>query len=435
MLRSKLAPVMDENSSKLLNKNVDATKKTIKEKPRLALCEVGNVVASNNKLPEKKLTKGNTLNKIVKLPVQTSKPNVIVAEKKKQPLQSIKPKLNVAKKETVLKKVVSHSTISLLKKVEHKKDIAKFINRNDKEVTDDVESYSSKVFPLSIPNIDASDMKDPFMVSEYVQDIYKYLKQKEEEARIKEDFLKSHSSTPRMRKILIDWISDVQSSFNFLPETLYLSTAIIDQYLQLNPTIGRDNLQLVGTTAMFIASKYEEIVIPLLSDFVYICDDFYTKAEILKMEKEMAKKLDFKFNIPLSIQFYRRCSKVGNATQESYSLGKYILELSLLDHKMCCIKGSLKAAAAYCLAASIITDASDPSSVWTNTLIHYTCYTYPDLKKAILQMAVLLKNAPDSKQQTARKKYSSSKCLNVSMNPKLNGPLMTKLIHEATISK
>jgi hypothetical protein len=48
--------------------------------------------------------------------------------------------------------------------------------------------------------------------------------------------------------------------------------------------INRKKLQLVGVTAMFIASKYEEIYAPEVKDFAYVTDSAYTKNEILSME-------------------------------------------------------------------------------------------------------------------------------------------------------
>lgn len=44
-----------------------------------------------------------------------------------------------------------------------------------------------------------------------------------------------------------------------------------------------------GTSALFIASKYEEIYPPDLTEFVYITDDSYTKGQILNMEKLILK--------------------------------------------------------------------------------------------------------------------------------------------------
>merc|ERR1712098_733930 len=43
-------------------------------------------------------------------------------------------------------------------------------------------------------------------------------------------------------------------------------------------------LQLVGVTAMFIASKVEEMYAPEINDFVYITDNAYTAVEIRQME-------------------------------------------------------------------------------------------------------------------------------------------------------
>jgi len=62
----------------------------------------------------------------------------------------------------------------------------------------------------------------------------------------------------RMRAILIDWLIDVHSKFELSPETLYLTINIIDRFLAVK-TVPRRDLQLVGVSAMLMASKYEEI--------------------------------------------------------------------------------------------------------------------------------------------------------------------------------
>ncbi len=66
-----------------------------------------------------------------------------------------------------------------------------------------------------------------------------------------------------MRNMLVDWLVEVHQQFNLLQETLYLTVATIDRYLQVKASIvTTKQLQLVGVTAMFIACKYEEMYPP-----------------------------------------------------------------------------------------------------------------------------------------------------------------------------
>ena len=62
----------------------------------------------------------------------------------------------------------------------------------------------------------------------------------------------------KMRAILIDWLIEVHHKFELNPETLYLTINIVDWYVAVQTTL-RKELQLVGMSAMLIASKYEEI--------------------------------------------------------------------------------------------------------------------------------------------------------------------------------
>ena len=62
----------------------------------------------------------------------------------------------------------------------------------------------------------------------------------------------------RMRAILVDWLIDVHTKFELSLETLYLTINIIDRFLAVK-TVPRRELQLVGISAMLMASKYEEI--------------------------------------------------------------------------------------------------------------------------------------------------------------------------------
>lgn len=47
-----------------------------------------------------------------------------------------------------------------------------------------------------------------------------------------------------------------QENFELNHETLYLAVKVLDHFLSTAP-VNRENLQLIGSTAMLIASKFE----------------------------------------------------------------------------------------------------------------------------------------------------------------------------------
>jgi len=79
-----------------------------------------------------------------------------------------------------------------------------------------------------------------------------------------------------MRGILMDWLVQVHLKFKLLPETLFITVNLIDRYCEKR-IVARSEYQLLGVTAMLIASKYEEIFPPEVRDFIHITDDTYKR--------------------------------------------------------------------------------------------------------------------------------------------------------------
>lgn len=76
------------------------------------------------------------------------------------------------------------------------------------------------------------------------------------------DYMDSQAEiNEKMRAILVDWLIEVHHKFELMPETLYLTINIVDRFLSIK-TVPRRELQLVGISAMLMASKYEEIWAP-----------------------------------------------------------------------------------------------------------------------------------------------------------------------------
>ena len=157
----------------------------------------------------------------------------------------------------------------------------------------------------------------------------------------------------KMRGILIDWLIEVHTRFRLLPETLFLSVNIVDRFLS-QKVVPLDKLQLVGITAMFIASKYEEVLSPHVSNFVHVADDGFTADEVLSAERYTLTTLKYDLSYPNPMNFLRRISKADNYDIQTRTLGKYLMEISLVEHKFLKYRQSHVAAASMYLSRMIL---------------------------------------------------------------------------------
>merc|ERR1719219_866169 len=306
-----------------------------------------------------------------------------------------------------------------------------------------VHGHSSEILQ-NVENIDKDDVENPQLVVEYVNEIYAYLRQLETIHDVREDYLNKSTGTtilPKMRTVLVDWLIQVHSQFNLLQETLYLTVAILDRFLQDSACkIERKQLQLVGVAAMFIASKYEEMYAPEIGDFVYITDRAYTEPQIREMEMKILSTLSFDLGRPLPLHFLRRNSKAGNVDALTHTLAKYAMELTLVDYKMAHIKPSVIAAAALALSLKVLEDRNRMeeekpkaiSEMWNSTLVHYTTYTFDMISDTVEKLAGLMLATsqadlganPPPKNMAVRKKYSDKKLSKIALFAELTGPSM-----------
>ncbi|XP_076544464.1 G2/mitotic-specific cyclin-B [Osmia lignaria lignaria] len=394
-LRNRTALTTTINQENVKNLKSSTTSIPLKTK-RAALGEIGNKV--------------NTLRGVESI----NKPSLLPKEKK-----------NVAALKQIIKPA---EKISEKAPVQIVKPVVKVIVPQENNVVPvpskkEVQSFSSDL--LEVEDIDEEDKGNPSLVSIYSNDIYAYLRDLESKFPITKGYLNGLEVTPKMRSVLIDWLVEVHQQFHLMQETLYLTVAIIDRFLQAFHSIDRKRLQLVGVTAMFIASKYEEMYSPDINDFVYITDNAYSKLEILQMEMLIVKTLDYSFGRPLPLHFLRRYSKAGKALPIHHTMAKYFLEQSLVYYEMCHYPPSLIAAAAIYLAFAIIgTDDEDEKVVWTHTLAHYSTYIKNDVLPVVRETAIIMINADKSKYQAVRKKYAQPKYMKISSRPELRSSAM-----------
>ena len=215
-------------------------------------------------------------------------------------------------------------------------------------------------------DLDAEDANDPFMVSEYVNDIFDYLHHLEILTLPRKEDLYKHRNIRQNRDILVNWLVKIHNKFGLLPETLYLAINIMDRFL-CKELVQLDKLQLVGTSCLFIASKYEEVYSPSIKHFASETDGACTEEEIKEGEKFILKTLEFSLNYPNPMNFLRRISKADDYDIRSRTLAKFLLEISLVDFRFIGILPSLCAAAAMFLARKMLGKGK-----WDGNLIHYS---------------------------------------------------------------
>ncbi|XP_055015457.1 cyclin-A2 isoform X2 [Boleophthalmus pectinirostris] len=248
-------------------------------------------------------------------------------------------------------------------------------------------------------------------VPEYAAEIHTYLREMEVKTRPKAGYMKKQPDiTNSMRSILVDWLVEVGEEYKLQNETLYLAVNYIDRFLS-SMSVLRGKLQLVGTAAMLLASKFEEIYPPEVAEFVYITDDTYTRKQVLRMEHLVLKVLSFDLAAPTVNQFLTQYILNQSVSKQVESLAMYLSELSLIDLEPCLkYLPSQTAAAAYILANHTLTKGS-----WPKSLTEMSGYSLEDLMPCVEDLHRIYLNASQHAQQSIREKYKSQKYHEVSL--------------------
>uniref|UniRef100_A0A803N5J4 B-like cyclin n=1 Tax=Chenopodium quinoa TaxID=63459 RepID=A0A803N5J4_CHEQI len=198
-----------------------------------------------------------------------------------------------------------------------------------------------------LPNID--DEGNPLEVAEYVDDIYEYY-----------------------------WIMEVHFKFDLMPETLYLTVALLDRYLSV-VTIKKNEFQLIGLASLLLASKYEDFWHPKVKDLISISAESYTRKQMLEMEKSILKKLKFRLNLPTAYVFMLRFLKASQSDKRHERLSFYLIELCLVEYETLRFRPSLLCAAAVYVARCTLYEIPG----WTSLLGKHTHHEEHQIRQGL----------------------------------------------------
>lgn len=153
-------------------------------------------------------------------------------------------------------------------------------------------------------------------------EVWEHMVKKDESYKRNPCLMERHPSLqPRMRSILLDWLSEVSEVYKLHRDTFYLSIDYIDRFLSNESDIPKQELQLIGITCLFIAAKMEEIYPPKLNDFAYVTDGACSEVDIVEKEILIHKSLEWKLTpltangwLSVYVQLYSILSDKENAS-------------------------------------------------------------------------------------------------------------------------
>ena len=253
--------------------------------------------------------------------------------------------------------------------------------------------------PENIEDYDKTQLKEISSEAHYAHDVFLYYKHKELKYLVPNYIHQQVHITKNMRSVLVDWMVEVQESFELNHETLYLAVKLVDHYLA-KKVVQKDKFQLLGATCLLMAAKYDERIPPSIEDFLYICDDAYVRRDIILMEIEVFKKLNFFLGFPLSYRFLRRYARCSKLSMETLTLSRFVLETSLMEYDFIHERDSKMAAGALLLALKM------RGQEWTPELAYYSGYQESELTSLMYRLNEMISCPIKSSTKTIRNKYS-----------------------------
>jgi len=254
---------------------------------------------------------------------------------------------------------------------------------------------------------------DPQMCAEYAEDIYHHLLDAEEIHSPSPSYMERVQSdiNQQMRGILVDWLVEVAEEYRLHSDTLFLSVLYTDKALSIF-SVPRSQLQLVGVTAMLIASKLEEIYAPSVEEFCYITDNTYSREQVIEMEQKILHALQYQLVCPTTKTFLRRFLRASQGDQQVDFLASYIAELSLLEYRFLSYNPSTIAASTVFLANSALN-----RQPWSQTLVSYTRHTPDQLKEPVNALLASFRSSLESSLPAVGEKYSQSRFAKIATTP------------------
>ena len=133
---------------------------------------------------------------------------------------------------------------------------------------------------------------------EFDKDYYKRMLTKEYTHRLQQDYFQWQTKVNKlMRVTLLCWLNEVCQDMRFQRSTFHMALAYTDKfYEQTQKLYGPDQLQLIGVTAIYMAAKVEEVMVPQVRYFSKATNYSQSVEAICHMERDMLTVLRFRLH-------------------------------------------------------------------------------------------------------------------------------------------
>ncbi|NXU54953.1 CCNO protein, partial [Turnix velox] len=196
---------------------------------------------------------------------------------------------------------------------------------------------------------------------DYGESWYRSNKRMESRFQPQEPLARQPQVTAEARGKLVSWLIPVHQYFGLSFETLCLAVNTLDRFLSTTP-VAFDCLQLLGVTALLIASKQVEVHPPRVKDFLALCCNAFTAQQLYNMEYFILQRLGFEMAAPTVSFFLEHFNQLrlefpGADPREAanaHSLAVVMVQFSLADYAFNKYAPSLLAACSLGLADRLL---------------------------------------------------------------------------------
>ncbi|XP_044051423.1 cyclin-O [Siniperca chuatsi] len=204
---------------------------------------------------------------------------------------------------------------------------------------------------------------------------YKIQREKEAQFHPCKSLARQPQLTAEARCKLVSWLIPVNKHFRLSFECCCLAVNIMDRFLASTP-VAADCFQLLGVTALLLASKQVEVCSPRISHLLSFCCDAFTKEQLCNLECLILLRLNFCLDAPnlaFFLSYYTNCIEAAQLVSENTggdrfarrnpdtkrrgqcsNLARKVCELSLADYAFNKYPPSLTASCALKLASELL---------------------------------------------------------------------------------